>query len=452
MTSNAGLVVSAPCSGSGKTLVTRALIGALRCRGLVVQPFKAGPDYIDPQFHGGRRGSVNLDPFLASAPHLQYLFTHYGAGADVCIVEGMMGLFDGWAGAQGSTAEVAKDLDLPVLLVVDVSGQGYSLGALLKGFASFDAGLQVGGVLLNKVGSIRHERMLRQACADAGVPCWGCLPRSKDLAVPSRYLGLDLTGQAGEEEACGRWLEGHVDVEGLLQVAGGFSAAPASTARGLHPQVTSHATGASSPQTAGTRSPHFVVARTKDDAFSFLYREHLDKLSALGRVSFIDPEEEGELPSDTDLLYLPGGYPERHGAALEAARHLRASVKAYADGGGRVLAECGGMIYLCERLLTDEGAYSLCGVLPCTVSARQADRHLSLGYRRLVFPMEMELRGHEFHYTQFAGAVPPSDVVVRDAMGNVVPTPVFHRGGVIASYTHLYWGELSSPMDLFEGA
>ena len=438
MEKHAGLVVSAPCSGSGKTLVTRALIGALRRRGLVVQPFKAGPDYIDPHFHGGGRESVNLDPFLASAPHLRHLFAHYGAGADVCLVEGMMGLFDGWDGARGSTAEVAKGLGLPVFLVVDVSGQGYSLGALLKGFASFDAGLQVGGVLLNKVGSARHERMLRQACADAGVPCRGCLPRSKDLAVPSRYLGLDLTGQAGEEEACGRWLEEHADVEGLLQVAGGFSAAPA--------------TGASHPPAVGTRSPHFVVARTKDDAFSFIYKEHLDKLSALGRVSFIDPEEEGELPSDTDLLYLPGGYPERHGAKLEAAHHLRASVKAYAEGGGRVLAECGGMIYLCERLLTDEGEYALCGVLPCTVSARQADRHLSLGYRRLSFPGGAELRGHEFHYTQFAGEVPPSDVVVRDALGNIVPTPVFRRGGVIASYTHLYWGELPSPMLLFGGA
>ena len=425
-------IISAPASGAGKTTVTRALMAALRKRGLRVQPFKGGPDYIDPKFHAAvcGRPSVNIDTFLATPEHARALYAHYAAGAEACVVEGMMGLFDGYDRARGSTAEIAQLLGLPVVLVVDAAHAAYSTSPLLSGFARFDTALRIAGVVFNKVGSLRHERLLRQAAADAGVACLGCLPRRRDMEQPSRYLGLDFARQL-LDGGWAQWVEDHVDVEGMMALTG---PAPA-------PMACLGERG------AGGEKPLFVVARN-EDSFSFVYQAHLDLLASLGQVVCFDPEQDFEIPSGTGLLYLPGGYPEQHAAALQAVAGTRRAIQRYAAGGGRILAECGGMMYLCERLLCDDGDYAMCGVLPYTISARKQDRRLSLGYRQIEHG-NLRLRGHEFHYTQFHGPQPPSAATVRNAVGEAVASPFIHQGNVIASYTHLYWAELGNPLSLF---
>lgn len=221
MSSN-GFVISSAASHSGKTTLSAALLRAFTLRGKRVQPFKCGPDYIDTQLHRlATRGreSVNLDPFMASAEHLQWLYRHYGEGADLCLVEGAMGLFDGYDRMKGSTADVASALSLPVVLVVDARSAGYGIAPLLLGFKTFNDSVRIAGVILNQVGSPRHYELLRQACEDTRVPCLGYLQRDKRLTIPDRHLGLDLDGEAQLEETvtlAAEEAERHVDMEALL--------------------------------------------------------------------------------------------------------------------------------------------------------------------------------------------------------------------------------------------
>ena len=420
-------MVAAPTSGSGKTTVARALMAHCAQRGLRVQPFKCGPDYIDTKFHEAvcGRPSVNLDSFMAPTSHIGWLFHHYGADADVCIVEGMMGLFDGYDRDSGSSAEIARVLGLPVVLVVDARSAAYSTAALLTGFINFDKDVHVAGVIFNKVGSERHAAMLRQVCDDLHTACLGCLRKDTALAQQGeRYLGLDFSSMASplslEEESSPGF---GIDWERLMQC------------QPSQPPVLPHPTGVLQPMPRPASGGHrrTVIARN-GESFSFLYQETID---ALGEVLFFDPETEVPPLHDTDLLYLPGGYPEKHLEALSNAQATRQAIRTFAERGGRVIAECGGMMYLCNDIVTDEAAYPMCGVLPYTITARTADRKLSLGYRQFTLDGR-EYRGHEFHYTQFLGPVPPSATQVFDARGKAVATPVFRHKNVLASYTHLY--------------
>jgi len=435
----AKFVISAPMSGSGKTTVARGLMAVLTRHGYSVQPFKCGPDYIDTKFHEAvcRRPSVNLDTFMASPGHLRRLFDHYSAEADVSVVEGMMGLFDGYQRDRGSTAEVASLLHLPVVLVVDARSAAYSVAALLKGFTSFRPDVVVAGVIYNKVGSPRHESMLRQVCSDLGLACLGCLPKSSSLAAGERYLGLDFT-QPMDSSLVGDLVEQHVDWQAIAAL--GTDDAPATPAEkpaGTNDSLTLPYAKASQPPSFVSPCRHVVVARSAE-AFSFVYQEVLD---SFGSVTFFDPATEVPTLDAADMLYLPGGYPERHLPALAAAEDTLRAIRQFAERGGSVVAECGGMMYLCKAIVAD-GAdgqavdYPLCGVLPYTVTARQADRRLSLGYRRFTLDGR-EYRGHEFHYTQL---LPPvaSATQVYDGQGREVATPVFRYKNVLASYVHLY--------------
>ena len=411
----AAFLIAAPMSGSGKTTVARGLMALLAERGLTVQPFKCGPDYIDTKFHEMvcGRPSINLDTFMASAEHVSELFWHYGQDADVCVVEGMMGLFDGYDRERGSSYEIARTLDLPVVLVVDARSAAYSMAALLQGFLHFRDDVRFAGVIFNKVGSERHEQMLRSVCQDVGIACLGCLPKSADLEQGSRYLGLDYSEKT-ESKVLVQLLEKRVEWGRLLTLD----------------EITARC-----PRDYGSSATRLrlVVARNQE-AFSFLYQENLDRYES---VRFFDPERDVPDLSDVDLLYLPGGYPEKHLEALVANEACRKAIRDFAEQGGRVQAECGGMMYLCERIVTDEGAYPMCGVLPYAITARQTDRKLSLGYRRFVLDGK-EYRGHEFHYTQFLGATPESVTQVYNAAGEPVGTPVIRYKNVLASYTHLY--------------
>jgi cobyrinic acid a,c-diamide synthase len=396
------VVVAAPASGSGKTTIATGLIGALRRAGHRVAPFKVGPDYIDPGYHGlaaGRPGR-NLDPVLVGAERIGPLYRHGAAGCDIAVVEGVMGLFDGRIDparadvdgiAEGSTAHVAGLLGAPVVLVVDARGHSQSLAAVLHGFATFDTGVRLAGVILNRVGSPRHEQVLRAACARVGLPVLGALPRHDDLAVPSRHLGLIPAVEHGPAaasavDAMTDLVAAHVDVAALAALA-----RAAATAGTWDPAA---AVGA-----AGGRAA--VIAIAGGPAFTFGYAEHREMLAAAGaELVTVDPLRDAALPAATAALVLPGGFPEEHAAELAANRTLRREVAARARAGMPIHAECAGLLYLARTL----DGRPMAGVLD--VAAEFGPR-LTLGYRDAValadsplWPRGSRVRGHEFHRTR----------------------------------------------------
>ena len=419
------LLIGALHSGSGKTTFTMGILRALQRQGLQVQPFKCGPDYIDTRFHAlaAGRESVNLDTWLASERHVRDLYARYGADAQVCVVEGVMGLFDGYDRMAGSSAAIARLLDIPVVLVVGARSMAYTVAAQLHGMKTFLPGLRLAGVVFNQVSSENHFRFLAQACEDAGLRCFGWLPKVPDLEIPSRHLGLTLA--AGQEME--RWIDRAadlltrcLDLPALLEavcVAAAEAPAEASAAPGT-----------------------LRIAVARDAAFNFTYRENLSRLSQLGQVRFFSPLAGDPLP-EADLVYLPGGYPELFAAELSSRRETMQQLRDYAESGGRILAECGGMIYLSKAIEGVEGGpYPLCGILP--FSATMDGARLHLGYRRLVDAAGREWRGHEFHYSAVtAPDALPSVAQQYDARGGAVATPLYRYKNVIAGYTHLYWGE-----------
>ncbi len=425
------LVVAAPASGAGKTTVATGLMAALRRRGTAVAPFKVGPDYIDPGYHAlaASRPGRNLDPVLVGAERIAPLARHGAAGAEIAVVEGVMGLFDGrLADGHGSTAEVAGLLGAPVVLVVDARGQSRSLAALLHGFRSFDPGPGVGrvdlaGVVLNRVGSPRHEEVLRAAAAEVGLPVLGALPRRAALAVPSRHLGLVTAAEHGAAavaavDAMAELVAANVDLDAVTAVARPLPDGPAW-----------------SPADAVRRSPRSArVAFLGGAAFTFGYAEHVELLTAAGaEVVVVDPLRDTTLPPDTAALVLPGGFPEEHVGALAANAGLREAVRALAASGAPVHAECGGLLYLCATL---DGA-PMCDVLPAhaTMTAR-----LTLGYRDAValtpsplHPAGARVTGHEFHRC----AVTPRAATPAWAWRGGEPEGFVH-GGVHASFLHTH--------------
>ena len=414
-------MIAAPTSGSGKTTIARGLMTFLTMKGFKVQPFKCGPDYIDTKFHTAvcGRPSINLDTFMATPEHVRELFSHYGTDADVCIVEGMMGLFDGYDRDRGSSAEIAATLGIPVVLVVDAKSAAYSMAPLLQGFINFRKNVHIAGVIFNKVGSEKHFKMLQEVCDDLMIKCFGYLPKSAELEQGSRYLGLDFSSLPENKELV-RLIEQYIDWEAVSKAS-------------VRPERTVSPNGANC---ESARSGLKACCALNDESFTFLYQEVLDSFSS---IAFFNPEKDVPDLENIDLLYLPGGYPEKHLEALVKNEACRKAIKDFAERGARIQAECGGMMYLCEKIITDEGEYPMCGVLPYAITARKADRKLSLGYRKFELDGK-EYRGHEFHYTQLVNQGSPliSCTQVYNAKGEPVSTPVFRYKNVLASYTHLY--------------
>jgi cobyrinic acid a,c-diamide synthase len=392
------LVIAAPASGAGKTTVATGLMAALRAKGNTVAPVKVGPDYIDPGYHAlavGRPGR-NLDPVLLGEDLIAPLFLHGARDADIAVIEGVMGLFDGRVGAAGfgSTAHVATLLGAPVLLVVDARGQARSLAALLSGFRAYDPAVRLAGVILNQVGSERHEQVLRAACDEVGLPVFGSLPRGAEVSLPSRHLGLVPAVEHGSAairavEAMADLVARSVDLEGLVRLAGTATPLDENTAW--------------SPVTAIGGKPvtnRKCVAIAGGPAFSFGYAEHVELLRAAGaEVVVFDPLTEPVLPSGTSAVVLPGGFPEQHGAALSANVLLRKEIANFAQSGGIVTAECGGLLYLAQEV----DGQPMCGVLPAIGSMGP---RLTLGYRDAVagadsvsYRVGERATGHEFHRT-----------------------------------------------------
>jgi cobyrinic acid a,c-diamide synthase len=422
------VVVAAPASGAGKTTVATGLMAAMRRRGTTVAGFKVGPDYIDPGYHAlatGRPGR-NLDPVLVGEQRIAPLVAHGAAWAQIAVVEGVMGLFDGRTGTpdRGSTAQVAALLGAPVVMVVDVRGQGRSLAALLHGFRSFDASVRIVGVVLNRVGSARHEQICRQACTEVGLPVLGALRRDDALSVPSRHLGLVTAAEhAAAARMVQRWADAvaaQVDLDAVMSLATPVPAAP------------ELAWDPAAEVVAVSGEP--VVAVAAGPAFTFGYAEHAELLAAAGAVvAPVDPLRDESLPSGTAGLVLPGGFPECHADALSANAALRADVAALARRGAPVQAECGGLLYLCRSL----DGVPMCGVLDA--EATMTDR-LVLGYHDAValcesvlHPEGSRVNGHEFHRT----AVTPRAGAPAWAWSGAQPEG-FVQGGVHASFLHTH--------------
>jgi cobyrinic acid a,c-diamide synthase len=435
--STPAVVIAAPASGSGKTTVATGLMGALRRAGHRTAPFKVGPDFIDPGYHAlaALRPGRNLDPVLVGERLIGQLYRHGSAGADIAVVEGVMGLFDGRIGdgsantagtAPGSTAHVAALLGAPVILVVDTRGQSHSIAALLHGFSTFDHSVRIAGVILNRVGSPRHEQVLRQACEHAGMPVFGAIPRADELSVPSRHLGLVTAAEHGEHaraavdamiELVGR----HVDLAGIAATA-----ASRVTDEPWEPAV------------AAPAARNVTVALAAGKAFTFGYAEHGELLRAAGAdVVEFDPLTDS-LPERTAALVLPGGFPEQFSTELSANDIVRQQIRELAAGGAPVHAECAGLTYLVDEL----DGYPMCGVL--SGSARFTDR-LTLGYREAVAGADSPLHtigdrtmGHEFHRTTvtFADSYPPAWVYSGGHVDRVRDGAV--HAGVHAGYLHTH--------------
>lgn len=431
-------LIAAPTSGSGKTTVSQGLMAMLTQSGMKVHPFKCGPDYIDTKFHKQACGipSYNLDLFMASDSHIRRLYAEHASTADVCLVEGMMGMFDGYHRYRGSSAEIAKVLNIPVVLILKAESSAYSAAVLAKGFIDFDPEVKVAGVIFNCVGSARHESLLKEACADLGITCFGCIRKDRNIKDDSTYLGLRFSGMQTMKkhaEHAHQLCLTTLDIDLLLKK----TQCPLPN-ECLPVREKGHL--------------KIWVARSQE-SFSFIYSEHLDILHSMGEVTYFNPEDtEIELAPDVDLLYLPGGYPEKHVPGLVKAAKIRHSIKEYIENGGRTLAECGGMIYLATHIAcinSPENLSEFVGVLPIVISNSPEDRKLSLGYRQFKWG-DRELRGHEFHYTQMISCASDFHSVAQVYNAQAVPvdTPVFRYKNVIASYTHLYWGEIDV-MSLF---
>ncbi|MBU9764586.1 cobyrinate a,c-diamide synthase [Mycobacterium sp. TNTM28] len=391
------VVIAAPASGSGKTTVATGLLGALRQAGHIPAPFKVGPDFIDPGYHAlaaGRPGR-NLDPVLVGEDLIGPLYRHGATGADIAVVEGVMGLFDGRIEGQmtgvprGSAAQVAGLLGAPVVLVVDARGQSHSIAALIHGFATFDPSVRIAGVILNRVGSDRHEAVLRQACEHAGVAVLGAIPRADELTVPSRHLGLITAVEHGRRArdavtAMTALVTRHVDV--------------AAVAAGAAAHVTAEAWSPAA-ESVTESVTDVTVALAAGKAFSFGYAEHAELLRGAGaRVAEFDPLVD-PLPDGADALVVPGGFPEQFTADLSANDLVRQQIRDLAGRGAPVHAECAGLTYLVDDL----DGVPMCGVL--AGSARFTER-LTLGYRDAVAVVDSCLHaagdrvtGHEFHRT-----------------------------------------------------
>jgi cobyrinic acid a,c-diamide synthase len=428
-------LVAGTASGVGKTTVTLALLAALRERGLRVQPFKAGPDFIDPGHHEAISGvpSRTLDGWMVPAEENRRIFWRAAGGRDVAIVEGMMGLFDGVEGGreEGSSAALAKLLGLPVVLVIDAAGAVRSAAAMLRGFRDFDPALRLAGVVFNRVGGPAHLADLRAAAAPLGVPVLGGVPWEPATALPERHLGLVTAAETWHGPEAVRHLAAlardHLDLARLL--AGTEVQEP----RTLPPD-------------AAPVPPRIRVAVARDVAFSFYYRENLARLAAAG-AELVDwsPLADGALPPGTRALYLGGGYPELHAAQLAANAPARAAVRTFAEAGGVVYAECGGLMYLSHTLRTlDGGVHPMCGVLPLAVRMRPT--LAALGYVEVSIALgdgpPLAARGHLFHHSELEAPAPPTLATayeVRDPRGAARAREGYRVGRTLASYVHLHF-------------
>jgi cobyrinic acid a,c-diamide synthase len=429
-----GVIIAAPHSGAGKTTVTLALLAALKRRGLVVRAAKAGPDYIDPAFHAAVTGSasVNLDSWAMPEELLDTLAARTADGADVFVIEGVMGLFDGApgvSGRSGATADLATHFALPVVLVLDVARQAQSAAAVVRGFATHDPTLRLGGVILNRVGSERHRAFVADAILALGIPVLGAVPRDAALALPERHLGLVQAAEhanlAAFAERLAAAAESHLDLDGIMACAAPLALAPAN--KGTQ---------------AALRPPGQRIGLAHDQAFSFIYPHLIDAWRRAGaEILPFSPLADEPPPESADTCWLPGGYPELHAEALAGAHKFSSGLRRFAAT-RPVHGECGGYMVLGQSLEDAAGRrHAMTGLLGHTTSF--VARKLHLGYRTARLRSDGALgrsgtivRGHEFHYASLTTAgqdEPFADVT--DGEGRAVEAGG-RRGRVTGAFFH----------------
>jgi cobyrinic acid a,c-diamide synthase len=435
--SGRGLIVAAPRSGAGKTVITLALLAALRRRGIAVKAAKTGPDYIDPGFHAAATGAAgcNLDSWAMPPALLDALMAEAASGAEILVIEGVMGLFDGLAGSPGrcgTTADLAGRFALPVVLVLDVAGQSQSAAAVLRGFATHDPAVRIAGVILNRVGSERHRALVSEAiaalAAPAPIPILGSVPRTAALELPERHLGLV---QAGEHTDLDRWLDRladlaqqHIDLDAVVAAAAPLAIAVVSPTAALPP-------------------PGQRIALARDQAFSFVYPHVLDGWRRAGaEIAAFSPLADEPPPENCDAAWLPGGYPELHAGALAAAARFRAGLVRFAQT-RPVHGECGGYMVLGQSLTDAHGErHAMTGLLGHATSFAQ--RKLQLGYRQARLLADSPIgsagsavRGHEFHYATLIS--PGNDTPLADltdGQGRALGPCGGRRGRVTGTFFH----------------
>ena len=416
-------LLAATNSGCGKTTLTIGILRALQRKGIAVRPFKCGPDYIDTQYHRMASGveSVNLDVRFTSSEHLREVFSRYSR--DVNVVEGVMGLFDGYDRHHGSSAEIASILNIPVVIIINARSMAYSAAAIIHGFKTLRTDIHIAGVIFNQVGSERHATFLRQACADTHTLCLGCIPRIPEMEIPSRHLGLSLDNEQR--------------IESLIQLAADA--------------VEKHLNWEPIIPHSSLLTPHYSlliphsslsISIAQDSAFNFTYLENIDQLKALGTITFFSPLIDKQLPPSTNLLYLPGGYPEFFLPQLSSNRSMLESIHNFIENGGRCLAECGGMMYLCSNIIGMDGkTYPMVNILHQTATLQNMKLHL--GYREWKGTTSdgtpYLFHGHEFHYSHIV----EEESLARRSQSQPHPshTPIYIYKNLRASYIHIYWGD-----------
>ena len=428
-----GLIVSAPRSAAGKTTVTLAILAAFRRRGLTVQAAKVGPDYIDPAFHQAATGrpSFNLDSWAMTPALIDALVERSAADADLLVIEGAMGLFDGIPGAprrSGATADLAARLGLPVLLVIDVSGQSQSAAALARGFASHDPEVLIGGIVLNRVAGERHHRLVAGALAGLGIPILGAIPRDTDLTLPERHLGLVQANEHGDlaqrlEHLTGM-AENHLDLDGIRRLA----TPPRLSADELSPPIA---------------PPGQRIALAQDEAFTFVYPHVLDGWREAGaEIATFSPLADEAPPEHCDICWLPGGYPELHAERLGAADNFRVALKRFALT-RPVHGECGGYMVLGESLEDGAGvSHRMAGLLSHSTSFASPKLHLGYREARLLVDSHFggtgtRFRGHEFHYAALVDEGSDAPLCeLADGEGRKLGAAGGRRGHVTGTFFH----------------
>lgn len=428
-------LIAAANSGAGKTTLTLGLLRAIADSGKLVQPFKCGPDYIDTKLHqlASHSESINLDLFLSSESHVKQLFNRYSSDVDVSIVEGVMGLFDGYKKMEGSAAQIAEVIDCPIILVVNAKASAYSVAALLYGFKHFYQRVNIAGVIFNFVGSESHYQFLKAACEDVGVESLGYLPNDSLLEIPSRHLGLVAEGSEKLDEQINYMatvVEKYIDIDRLLEIT-------------RYSRLQSNI----DEETNCHWFPFNRVAIAHDAAFNFIYPENIKVLQECSKVISFSPLEDESLPSDIDFIYFPGGYPELYAEKLSKNTKMMELISHYVEAGGYLYAECGGFIYLSSKLkIADDEEYKMVGIF--NQEASMIPMKLNLGYRTWTDAQGNDFKGHEFHYSHIDSDL-PSLVQQFGARGQQVSTKLVRYKNSIGGYTHLYWAEKKNILELF---
>ena len=423
-------LIAAPWSNSGKTTVTLGMLRWFLNQGYRVQPFKCGPDYIDTIHHStaAKTPAVNLDTIMMPKAHVTSVFHSHLQNADIGIVEGVMGLFDGAVKDQGSSADIAKLLDIPVLLVVNASSMAYTIAPILHGLKTFDPDVNIAGVIFNFVKTASHYAFLKEACDAVGIPALGYIPPNEAINIPSRHLGLHTDHDFDALiETASAYIAEHINLKDLLE---GY-------AKTIHIKP-------SSQKNKKSTAKHLSIAVAKDAAFSFTYLENLKWLEALGTVTYFSPINDSKLP-EADYIYLAGGYPELYLEQLSKNIPMLQQIKTAAQQGVNIYAECGGMMYLGASISDAEGkAYPMANVFPYSTTMQH--KKLSLGYRKVVWDA-IEVFGHEFHYSRVLNDKGiPHVAQVFSARKKQVATKIYTYKNVYASYIHLYWAALKKEL------